>query len=181
MKTPDRAVQKPWYREPWPWLLMSGPAIVVVAGFITLYLAVVGQDGMVVDDYYKKGKAINLALHRDDVARQAGLSATVKLDQVQDRVTVQVKRSDGADIKDALTLSLVHATRSGFDSVINLDLNEAGHTGRLPTLRSGKWNVLLEDKNKRWRLQQQVSVGTAALAPVTLRPPNAVSPLGDAP
>ena len=24
---------KPWYKEPWPWLLMSGPAIVVVAAF----------------------------------------------------------------------------------------------------------------------------------------------------
>ena len=30
---------KPWYREPWPWLLMAGPAIVVVACIITIYLA----------------------------------------------------------------------------------------------------------------------------------------------
>ena len=29
-------IAKPWYREPWPWLLMLGPAVVVVAGFITL-------------------------------------------------------------------------------------------------------------------------------------------------
>ena len=26
---------KPWYREPWPWLLMSGPAAVLVAGAAT--------------------------------------------------------------------------------------------------------------------------------------------------
>ena len=24
---------QPWYREPWPWILMAGPAIVVVAIF----------------------------------------------------------------------------------------------------------------------------------------------------
>ena len=29
-----------WYRHPWPWLLMAGPAIVVVAGLYTLFLAV---------------------------------------------------------------------------------------------------------------------------------------------
>lgn len=29
----------PWYKEPWPWILMSGPAIVVVACIITIYLA----------------------------------------------------------------------------------------------------------------------------------------------
>ncbi|HLR82939.1 MAG TPA: CcoH-like protein [Paenalcaligenes sp.] len=29
----------PWYKEPWPWILMSGPAIVAVACIITIYLA----------------------------------------------------------------------------------------------------------------------------------------------
>lgn len=29
----------PWYKEPWPWILMSGPAIAVVACIITIYLA----------------------------------------------------------------------------------------------------------------------------------------------
>lgn len=170
MKPPAEAALNPWYREPWPWLLMSGPAIVVVAGFITLYLAVSGQDGLVVDDYYKQGKAINQALHRDDVARQAGLTATVSFDQTQDRVNVAVKRADGSPVTEALTLSLVHATRSGFDNVVNLSANLDGYTGRLPALRSGKWNVLLEDKEKRWRLQREINVGTAALAPLALRP-----------
>ena len=170
MKPPAEAAQNPWYREPWPWLLMSGPAIVVVAGFITLYLAVSGQDGLVVDDYYKQGKAINQALHRDDVARQSGLTATVSFDQTQDRVSVLMKRADGVAFTGALTLSLVHATRSGFDNVVNLSANADGYTGRLPALRSGKWNVLLEDKEKRWRLQREINVGTAALAPLALRP-----------
>ena len=45
----DRPAQarKPWYREPWPWLLMAGPAIVVVAGVTTAVIAFRGADGLV--------------------------------------------------------------------------------------------------------------------------------------
>ena len=32
----------PWYRHPWPWLLMLGPAIVVVAGMDGALPSVVG-------------------------------------------------------------------------------------------------------------------------------------------
>ena len=63
---------KPWYREPWPWLLMSGPAIVVVAGIITTVLAVRTHDGLVVDDYYKQGLAVNKDLSRDLAAKKIG-------------------------------------------------------------------------------------------------------------
>lgn len=30
---------KPWYREPWPWYLMLGPAVAIVACAITITLA----------------------------------------------------------------------------------------------------------------------------------------------
>ena len=50
---------KVWYKEPWPWLLFSGPAIVVVAAFVTLYLAASGSSDLVSDDYYKDGKHID--------------------------------------------------------------------------------------------------------------------------
>lgn len=29
----------PWYKEPWPWLLMSGPFIVIIGCIVTIYLA----------------------------------------------------------------------------------------------------------------------------------------------
>jgi FixH len=69
------AAPKPWYREPWPWLLMAGPAIVVVAGFLTLGFALQSADGLVADDYYKQGKAINQTLARDVQARTLGYAA----------------------------------------------------------------------------------------------------------
>uniref|UniRef100_UPI0039F01D94 lipoprotein n=1 Tax=Bordetella sputigena TaxID=1416810 RepID=UPI0039F01D94 len=30
---------RPWYREPWPWILMAGPAIALIACMLTIYLA----------------------------------------------------------------------------------------------------------------------------------------------
>ena len=62
MKKIDPA-SKPWYREPWPWILMAGPAIVVVAGIATAWLAVRSNDGLVGDDYYKKGLRSASKLH----------------------------------------------------------------------------------------------------------------------
>ena len=41
--------QTPWYREPWPWILMAGPAIVVVAGAFTMTLAFTTADEIVSD------------------------------------------------------------------------------------------------------------------------------------
>jgi hypothetical protein len=40
-------------------LVIAGPAVVVVASFITLYLAVSGMDQVVDEDYYRKGAEIN--------------------------------------------------------------------------------------------------------------------------
>jgi hypothetical protein len=34
----------PWWRVPMVWLTISGPAVVVIAGFITLALAIHGRD-----------------------------------------------------------------------------------------------------------------------------------------
>ena len=64
---------KVWYKEPWPWLLFSGPAIVVVAAFVTLYLAASGSSDLVSDDYYKDGKHIDLDLKRDTAAVERGI------------------------------------------------------------------------------------------------------------
>ena len=68
---------KPWYKEPWPWLLMSGPAIVVVAAFVTLWLAASNSSDLVSDDYYKDGKHIDLDIKRDTAAIERGINAQV--------------------------------------------------------------------------------------------------------
>lgn len=38
-KRPTAVPNRPWYKEPMMWLVLGLPAIVVVAGFVTLYIA----------------------------------------------------------------------------------------------------------------------------------------------
>jgi len=44
------------------WLLISGPAVVVVAGIATAFIAVRGADPVVEADYYRRGLEINKVL-----------------------------------------------------------------------------------------------------------------------
>lgn len=56
--TPQRA----WWQFGHVWLVISGPALVVIASFVTLYLAVKGMDPVLDEDYYRKGVEINRTL-----------------------------------------------------------------------------------------------------------------------
>jgi hypothetical protein len=61
-----------WYREPWPWLLAAGPAVVVVASLVSAWIAIRSDDGLVAEDYYKRGLLINKkleSLRADDEAK----------------------------------------------------------------------------------------------------------------
>ncbi len=54
----------PWWKFGHVWLVVSGPLVVVVASFITLYLAITRPDPVVSDDYYQKGIEINKTLNK---------------------------------------------------------------------------------------------------------------------
>ena len=47
-KTPQEI--KPWYREPWPWILMAGPAVAIVGCIITIVLAMQNYSDQNIDD-----------------------------------------------------------------------------------------------------------------------------------
>jgi len=141
---------KPWYREPWPWFLMSLPAVAVVAGLTTAWIAFKTADGLVVGDYYKEGLAINQTLERDDAARALGLVATLKS---EDGMLVLTLAGHLKSYPRQLTLTLAHPTHQGMDHT--LALRHVGH-GRylaaLPAMPDGKWHAQLVDAASTWRL-----------------------------
>ena len=142
----NTAQAQPWYREPWPWILMAGPATVVVAGLATAWIAFHGADGLVVDDYYKQGLAINQTLGRSDAAERLGVRAELRFADGRVRVIL----GDSA-VRGALTLRLVHPTRAGMDQSVSLVAFEPGvYEGSMQAPQHGRWHVLLEDRD--WRL-----------------------------
>ena len=65
---------KPWWNFGYVWLIISGPLVVVIASFITLYLAISRPDP-VIDDYYRKGMEINKTLDAQRDAMAPALQA----------------------------------------------------------------------------------------------------------
>jgi hypothetical protein len=115
--TPCAAVLRsaPWHRQRWPWLLMLGPGIVVLAGFATLWIALRSDDGLVADDYYKRGLAVNQTLDRSVRGADLGLSATLDVTREGD-VTLRLRSHDAAvpaAMPPVVRLRLVHPTRAG--------------------------------------------------------------------
>ncbi len=70
---PAGPVPQPWWRYGHVWLIIAGPAIVVVAGFITLWLAVSRPDPVLAEDYYQRGLDINKTLRHDAAAMAPAL------------------------------------------------------------------------------------------------------------
>ena len=53
---------KPWWKHGLVWLVISGPAVVVVASIVTAVVAARGADPVVETDYYRRGIEINKTL-----------------------------------------------------------------------------------------------------------------------
>ena len=143
----------PWYRHRWPWFLMAGPAIVVVAGVITLWLAVRSNDGLVADDYYKQGLAINQTTARDQQATRLGLQAELMIGGSGREIRVMLRSQTAELLPDSLLLRVMHPTRSGVDQTLVLRRQGAGiYAAQLEQPLAGRWRVSLEDGPRAWRL-----------------------------
>ncbi|WP_246211198.1 FixH family protein [Vogesella oryzae] len=162
----------PWYKNRWPWFLMAGPAIAVVAGIITFRLAVVTADDMVTDDYYKRGKDINLELSRDKAAVSMGIKAQAMFSD--DQQSVRIITSSKQPLTGTLELQLLHPTRKQDDQTITLQrLGDNLYQGKITHYTAEHWYVRLQDKARTWRLQgewrpqdgQSVSLGNPKLEP----------------
>lgn len=64
-----QAPATPWWRFGYVWLVVAGPAAVVVAGIATVWIAVKSPNPIVAEDYYRQGIEINRTLEARDAAR----------------------------------------------------------------------------------------------------------------
>ena len=143
---------KPWYMHPWPWLLMLGPFIVIVAGIHTTWLAFSHPDALVVDDYYKQGKAINQNLERDRTAAGMKLDLAVRYDAAAGKLIGTI-HSHGKPQTEKLNIQLVHSTLPEKDIKLQAQPDQDGNfSADLPMLDMARWQVLVEGEGHEWRL-----------------------------
>lgn len=148
MATMPIAPSGPWYRERWPWFLMLGPALVLVAGAYTIWLAYSSDDGLVARDYYKRGLLINKTLQRDHNAAARAISAQGAWSADGRSLSIHVS---GLDKVPAEPVLRVIFDRSGVEQTLRLRAIGGGwYETAWARPEDERWRAVLEADD--WRL-----------------------------
>lgn len=148
---------RPWFREPWVWLLIALPASAVLGGMVTIWIAVDSDDGLVVDEYYKRGLEINKKLDRDKAAVQYDLVAKIQISEGQNNIRINFNSNDNFVSPTSIRLSFLHPTIKGHDQNLVLNSITKGiYEGALPSLINGNWYLQIEADD--WRLLEDLFI-----------------------
>lgn len=155
---PDTNTER-WYRQFWPWFLIALPASAVIAGLVTVYIAIRGADDLVADDYYREGLTINRRLEKEQ--RAAELELSPRLQFSGDNVRVMV---DAPGDPQELLLHLSHPLDAERDFSTRLSRIAPGsYIGRLSVPVSPRWHWhLLPARDVQWRLDGVIQPGNMA-------------------
>lgn len=143
------SAEAPWYRERFVWLLIAIPGASVIGGIAMLILALSSHDGLVADDYYRRGMEINLELKRDRAALEKQITGILDINTDKSLVLNLNHKSNRAP--EQLELRLLHATRDGYDRVLLLPRGHDGnYRGALLNLAPGKYHAQIV--TAEWRI-----------------------------
>ena len=145
---------QPWYRQFWPWLLISLPASAVIGGIATIIIAVQSPNALVVDDYYKEGLAINQQKDRLASAGKIGLEGLLR--GYENRIQL-ILSSDTPIEHDTLTLQIAHSTRAELDREVTLQRQADGsYSSDFDALLPGAWYLRLRPFDQSWEIRSRI-------------------------
>ncbi len=142
--------QHRWHQIPIVWMVIGIPLFSIVFTLSIVWISVRTYDGVVVDDYYRKGLEINRDLARDRYAGENNLQASAVIEGSQ----LHIRLTSDADQlwPPALEVGFYHPTVSNRDVVVNLKHRGSGrYSSGAPEIRFGKWNVITGTDS--WRLE----------------------------
>ncbi len=170
-KKPNQTDTRPWYKQFWPWLVIFFPAAAVVAGIATVIIAVLTDDGLVDDNYYKKGLLINISKKLDQNAQTLKLGGYIRINSESGEIYLLMDSQVPEEDRDNLVVYLKHATRADVDQTIKITSRDNREfVGLNVKLKPGKWHIRVELPNQ-WRLTGQIQYPDridSQLRPVTL-------------
>ncbi len=141
-----------WNSVPLMWFVVGLPLAVVVAGFVTLAIAIRSSDVVVRDDFRKEGLAIYADPGRDAAAAALGAAAALTVDAASGSIRVELSVARG-QLPDALVVVLSHATRAEYDRMVTLRLADGAYSGHTAALPPGHWYVEVTPPERGWRLR----------------------------
>lgn len=160
-------IERAWYRQPMVWMIIAIPASSVVMGVVLLWLAIASYDGLVADDYYKRGLEINRVLDRDRAAQRAGLSGQLDLGGGGTRLTLAAD-DRGFRMPASVSVELSYATRAGRDQRIEFARTPAGDYAA-PTLSLDRGRYYVHASGREWRISGVLEVPGRALVRLNSR------------
>jgi hypothetical protein len=148
-------MSKAWYKQVWPWFLISVPLFSVLKAVHTVYIMNQHSPDLIVDDYYAEGRAINQNLSRYREAAARNLHAQILLAGNKAIVTFDAN----VLLDKNITLDFVHNTLAAKDfKVVAERSGESMYVAELPLLPTGKWNLVVHDQDSQWKLRATLSL-----------------------
>jgi len=144
-----------WYREPWAWLVFILPFTAVVAGIATYIIANTDADTLVVGDYYKKGKSINLEVGKVKTAQKLGMRFALKLTKNE----LIIKPTGIEKVFPLLNVYFFHPTLEAQDFYLSMTPDGNGHfRHQFDKPVAGKWKITLTSFEGHWKIQDTISL-----------------------
>ncbi|RDV24130.1 hypothetical protein DXV75_15690 [Alteromonas aestuariivivens] len=146
----------PWYKQFWPWFLITIPVVSFTMGFVMLHLATSTENSLVVDDYYKEGKAINARLDKVEQAKRLGITTDLTIEDG----SIALKFHSGIPADgEALKLRFYHVTLADQDTSVMLTRDAQGiYRGFSERNLSGKWQLSLTPMDENWKIQKTLNL-----------------------
>lgn len=150
----DSTQHRPWWKEPMVWLIITLPAIAVIASFTSYYFAARDPDPMVKDEYRKEGFAV-LAPASEAGKAAAALGLSARLTASNGHLELQLHGHLTAR-PEQLTLNIIHPSQEKRDiHVLLAHSHELSYISPAPVVGSGKRILVLEPEDRAWRITGQ--------------------------
>ena len=168
MNRSQETTSPPWFKQPLVWLVIAIPAAAVVGGLSLLALSLSMDLGLVSDDYYRRGKAINIDLGKDRRAREMGYRGVIAYRPAAPAVAITLRPAISETPPAAVTVDIMHATRGGMDRRLHATKDSQGvyHAMMKSPLPDGPWQIRLATEG--WRIHGRLwlpHARSAELAP----------------
>ncbi len=142
---------KPWYKEPWPFILISITGLGVVAGSTLAYIGLSNPPEIVSGDFEQLGRGLTDTNIRTAQARSLGLSGLMVINGQEARLEISALDAEG--LPETLLIQFQHPATSEQDRILVAQRRSAGvYSGSLDEAPHPRSRIVVADLPQSWWL-----------------------------
>ncbi|WP_261817357.1 FixH family protein [Vibrio gallicus] len=155
---------QPWYKQFWAWFILLLILTTVFGTLLRVYILSQHTVSLVSEDYYKKGKGINVDLSRVNVAKEMQLGANVYSQDKQ--IIIELDKGVLANYP-ALNVEFSHRTLPDRDFNVLATANASGvYKIELESPLNGPWFIELMPHDQKWLIQGRMTFPSSQPVPL---------------